>query len=239
MCARMRVCSRCHQRRHDGHLITQSTCTWLPALPTATALESAQNKTEPLSEEVLSMLKTSSFISLLDNCATWMGANNSNGRGEGLDELPQINFLLKGENAEPTNYPLSGFAYVNEVMAEQVEKTRANLKGVMPDESLNRTGHLKKVCTPAFGAMEMVTQTNGPLWILGQPLFFQYNVNFDRKARTIGLEPHQSCSSCGPAAPSKSSSLAEQESIEPRRPRMIHGLPRLPNLRHNEGTVVF
>jgi hypothetical protein len=190
-----------------------------------------------LSKEVLTTLKASSFISLLDRCATWMGAET--GEGKGLDELPQINFLLKGENAEPKNYPIHGAAYVNVVMAPEVERVRANLHGVVPLEVLNRTGHKKKVCTPAFGAMHMQSHTNGPLWILGQPLFYQYNVNFDRNARTIALTDRSTCGQCQNHPPSQTLSLAEKARQMQRRPRVIRGTPRLPNIARRHGVVEF
>jgi hypothetical protein len=202
---------------------------------------------ETMPAKVMSMLKTSAFMSLLDNCQEWMGKDKSK---DGLDELPQINFLLKGEGSEPKNYPLSAYAYVNEMEVDEVEQGRANLRELMPPEVMNRTAGKKKVCTPSFGAMTMNTRDHGPLWILGQPLFFQYNVNFDRQERTLALRPQSTCTTCagqqtadavqqaGPSQGASPSSFAEQWGRqEPRRPRLVTGAPRLPNIKHNGGVV--
>jgi hypothetical protein len=242
------------EQLHGGFVGRSPTDSFESPLPSAAARQESSKGGDQLAEkstthaagglsrEVLSVLGATSFISLLDKCAEWMGTEK--GAGKGLDELPQINFLLKGENAEPKSFPLSGFAYINEVMAPEVQKVRTNLHGVLPIAVLNRSGQLKKVCTPAFGGMDMETHENGHLWILGQPLFYQYHVNFDRVARTIALNPQATCGSCTQSSASSSSgsssSFAEQARVEQwRAPRLIRGSPRQANIVLKHGKVEF
>jgi hypothetical protein len=200
---------------------------------------------ETMPAAVTTMLATSAFMSLLDNCQEWKNASGS----KGLDEMPPVSFFLKGEEGKANKFDISAYAYVNELQVENVSEmkqtaseARSNLEGAMPSEIMNRAAGKKTVCTPAFGGMSMNTADHGPLWILGQPLFYQYDVNFDRSKRTIALQPQSACTTCagggGQQTGATPSSFAEQSNRPgPRRPRVVMGAPRLPNIKHVDGVV--
>lgn len=50
----------------------------------------------------------------------------------------------------------------------------------MTDE---RSPERSSVCAPAFGPLNYPTKKNGPVWIMGLPLFFAYTVGYDVEAR--------------------------------------------------------
>lgn len=65
-------------------------------------------------------------------------------------------------------------------------------------------GGRKKICSPAFGELKYVTEQHGPVWVLGSPLFYEYEVGF----HLAGSPPSMSftssatspCTSCSSAA---------------------------------------
>jgi hypothetical protein len=183
-------------------------------------------------------LRASSFLTLLDNCDAWMKESN----GTGLSELPDVNLQVKGEGGEPQTLSLAGFSYIYEVMEPDAARVRAPLRDIFPTEILNRTvDQNRKVCSPAFGAIEMTGHSSGPLWILGQPIFMQYQVGFSRgEPLKMSFTQIKSCTACSGenavAKPATSPSLLQisEEIGEPavskqRSPRMIRGPLRFPS----------
>jgi len=82
-----------------------------------------------------------------------------------------------------------------------------------------------RVCEPGFGTMEYTTRLNGPVWILGTGLFYEYAVGFELDANGMAmsfqkLTADSPCESCG--APQ--ASLAQSKSP----PRPIRRLNRPP-----------
>jgi hypothetical protein len=156
-----------------------------------------------------SMLKSSALLSLLDDCASWMNETN----GAGLSEMPNINLQLKGDGNEPQTISLSGWSYVYEVMEPDAAQVRSPMRELFPSTLLHRSVREdRRVCTPAFGELETVSRASGPLWILGQPIFMQYQVGFSRsQPLKMSFTPIKSCIACSSESEVAPSLLQVQE----------------------------
>jgi len=131
------------------------------------------------------------FQLLLENCETWMGNDTS------FDtEMPSLFFHAAGSNASgkqvlemhPTTYVLKS---TQEVVHREIKK----LMGILPVQILEKKN--ATVCMPAFGKMDYPTQQNGDVWIMGTPLFYEFNVHYDRSANppTIAFV-REDCGQC-------------------------------------------
>mmetsp|Transcript_84875 Transcript_84875/g.236818 ORF Transcript_84875/g.236818 Transcript_84875/m.236818 type:complete len:116 (-) Transcript_84875:73-420(-) len=86
-----------------------------------------------------------------------------------------------------------------------------------------------KLCVAAFGQLSSSTRKNGPVWILGLPVFSVYRVGFDIETVPPAIAFDESpCGSCAQhgselfaARPNRSASV---------RLRRFVGSPRLPTL---------
>lgn len=174
---------------------------------------------------------------ILANCSSWM-----NGSQEGLDELPELNFKLRG--AEGTDQILSfkGSQYVEsgDLDVPNVPESLASRKTLKQEPYLsflrrhrpslleNRQGQY--VCLPALGAVDYNTETNGPVWILGTPLFYAFEVSFESGTHPPSIQMGQgSCTSCAGSMAEAPSSKAHQERPN-RHPRRIRGEVRAPTI---------
>jgi len=175
------------------------------------------------------------FQKVLLGCNDWMNASH------GLDqELPPLHFHLAGANGEKQTIKLAGAGYVVETMRTEVHYVTKILGGIFPIRFPVDMGKKKKICTPAFGTMGYNTSKNGPVWILGLPIFYQYRVGYeltsDPPAMSFSEEP---CGSCGPSglADNKTDSIslmAAKRSGSVRQPRLLRGPRRLPTIDVNE-----
>jgi len=86
--------------------------------------------------------KTAMFMTLLDRCTEWVKVP----RAEGLQELPDLYFHLAGKNGEEYSLQLTSWAYI-----------------IWSEEG---------TCKPALGTIQYETSINGPIWILGTPIFY-------------------------------------------------------------------
>jgi hypothetical protein len=132
------------------------------------------------------------FLMLLSDCAAWAGDE-----GEGLKELPPVNFELEGADGKKKHVSLSPSAYIVETLEEDVKHITKHLAGVLPVDITVPTGHETRRCLPAFGVMEYHTESNGPIWIMGMPLFYEYRVGYDLKTSPAAVSfSDQDCGSC-------------------------------------------
>merc|ERR1719272_2505666 len=151
-----------------------------------------------------------------------------------LHELPDLNFRLAGKDGKLQTVSLTGDDYIIETMEDEVEMVTRNIFG-MPIKIPHKTGKQKRVCAPAFGAMEMETKENGKVWILGAPLFYKYTVSYDNnpKKSTIAFSKEK----CGcPSAKTTSTKHSEgslvSADVDERANsgmRELHAPPRLPS----------
>jgi len=81
-----------------------------------------------------------------------------------------------------------------------------------------------------FGEMDYKTSSNGPVWILGTPIFYEYVVGYDMKASPPAMsftsQSEQPCGSCKGLV-----NLAmPEDTIKTHSPRRIAGPPRVPQI---------
>eukprot|EP00927_Polykrikos_kofoidii_P044426 TRINITY_DN3839_c0_g1_i6.p1 TRINITY_DN3839_c0_g1~~TRINITY_DN3839_c0_g1_i6.p1 ORF type:complete len:756 (+),score=161.72 TRINITY_DN3839_c0_g1_i6:69-2270(+) len=179
-----------------------------------------------------SMEKHTTFAKLLSNCHEWID------NGTGLDEMPSIFFHVAGSEGSKQTLEFKGSAYVIEMLQDEVALTRIG-NFVVPKP----TGKQEKVCAPAIGIMDIVT-SSGPVWILGTPLFYNFNVMFNVVSKPPSLSINkQECGKCmskKKKAGSNNASLMETEisseiSERGRRPRFIKGPLRFPQYDFSRG----
>jgi len=173
--------------------------------------------------------KAEMFSLLLSECGNWMTEEG------GLDELPTLRFKLAGGNGKKKTISLDGAGYVIETMEEQMKIVQKNIFG-MPIKVPEKTGKKTKVCAPAFGPMEINTKDNGPVWIFGSPIFYEYSVGYDldrsKPAVSFSQEP------CGCSASKQAALVSKANHTEKRmarQPRVLHGPPRMPTFDFSMG----
>jgi len=146
---------------------------------------------------------------LLDDCASWLDETS-------LDELPPLKFHLANKD-EDEGHVLE-FSAADYVVKAKVNDTH--------------------FCQPAFGAMDYLTQKNGPVWILGLPTFYAYTVTYDTKAETPTVAftstAETPCGGCGDKVglltAATSSGQTAAAAATQRQVRRLDGPPRLPTM---------
>jgi len=133
------------------------------------------------------------FGTVLQNCSQWLHES-------GLAEIPSIFLHIKAAEERTELFELTSWAWVTETVVDG-----------------------KSVCMPGFGEMEYTTAEHGPVWILGTPLFYEYNVGYDLQNRQVSLER-------GACQPCTSDSLLLSESNSRIVPRKGKGVPRTAHL---------
>jgi len=129
------------------------------------------------------------FMRLLGSCEDWL-----DGQG-GLEEVPSIFFHVAGADGKRHAVELTSWAYITEALSVEVAAVTQRILGVFPVEVWVPTGRARTVCVPSFGEMDYPTALNGPTWILGLPLFFQLQVQFQMHPPSIGFSTG-ACGSC-------------------------------------------
>mmetsp|Transcript_117845 Transcript_117845/g.375683 ORF Transcript_117845/g.375683 Transcript_117845/m.375683 type:complete len:527 (+) Transcript_117845:61-1641(+) len=166
---------------------------------------------------------------LLMDCESWM-------EKEGLNDLPALNFHLAGSEGKEQTLTLPPNAYIIEMIQEEVKYVKKNLAGVFDYMSEQPTGKMVKVCGPAFGKQDYNTKKNGPVWILGTPIFYEYQVVYDMEATPPAISfSDQACGGCPEAGrPAKTVFVSSHGHTQRRSgaalPRQVSGPPRVPNL---------
>lgn len=117
------------------------------------------------------------FQLLLENCEQWLVKNTSL-----KDEMPSLFFHMAGSKDNATQvFEMHPETYIIQSTAEVVHREIKKLMGILPVQILEKKK--QSVCMPAFGKMNYPTKLNGDVWILGTPLFYQFNVHYNRAAR--------------------------------------------------------
>lgn len=140
---------------------------------------------EPASKAVI-------FQQLIFDCKDWLT------KEKGLDELPPIHFHVGGINGTKQTLNLLGWSYIIETQEKEFKYIYKKIPGLgkMP-VGKNFTGHTRKVCAPAFSTMEYSTEQNGPVWILGTPIFYEYQVGYDMSTKPPAISfADTPCGSC-------------------------------------------
>jgi len=194
---------------------------------------------------------------MLANCSNWINETD-----QGLNELPELHFHLRGKadgsaDGPSTTLAFKGSDYVEMGMLDAGDSaTSFESRTTLSEEPLNDFVHRLRsihgigigsgpagapaaapaaggpatvpvaapgdtatgnavvgvtpgtlVCLAAMGSMQYKTELNGPVWILGTPLFYAFQVSYDLDASPPAIQLAEgTCSTCG------STLLAEEQS---------------------------
>jgi len=168
---------------------------------------------------------------LMLDCESWID------HGAGLEELPDLHLHIVGSNDTQQTLTITSSAYVIESPASKMEALQ--LHSFMAGKSAalnssasgagNKTG---KVCSPAFNTAEFTTETNGPVWILGTPLFFDYVVGYDASSDPPSMAfSSQKDTPCGSCSPQKDGlKLLDMHGYQPSHQRRLRRLRKKPRM---------
>jgi len=158
---------------------------------------------------------------VLSDCARWLG------EGKGLQELPDLHFHVAGKQGTAQTLSLPGASYILETHSQQGHLTKASL----PSDA---AANLSTKCLPAFEQMEYPTLKNGPVWIFGTPLFYEYQVAYDMGTTPPSLSfasvAQTPCGSCNKQTNLATSDVSTDATQALKRPRWLPGAPRQPRI---------
>jgi hypothetical protein len=162
------------------------------------------------------------FQSLLMECEEWLH------EGEGLDELPPLHFDLVGAGGSSKKVTIPATSYI---LQQAQNKTKVVLEYIdtFPTKVQKSTDEQQRACFPAFDVMDYPTERNGPVWILGMPLFYEYQVGYDKNpeppALSFSSQPCGACSADGAEVAQLSRANPRRDSAKYRRhhPRQMWG----------------
>jgi hypothetical protein len=126
---------------------------------------------------------------------------------------------------------LTAWSFIFETPVEKVEE-HAKLLGSVGVSllMLPNLDATRYVCAPAFGTSEFASSVDGPVWVFGTPLFYEYIVGYDRSTSppeiSFSTEVCGMCSGAGttPLSLAMEGEKRQRRSAETsRHPRMIHG----------------
>jgi len=145
---------------------------------------------------------SAAFRDLLTDCGDWLKTSK-----HGLLEIPSLFFHVKGGDGSLQAYELTAWAWVTHW-------------------SWFYEDGFKKVCSSLFDPMEddYLTEKHGPIWIVGMPLFFEYDVGYDMSSNQINLARGK-CEPCSDGA----GPVSLSDHGLRRWPRTMHGKPRIPH----------
>lgn len=113
------------------------------------------------------------FHDLLFSCEDWMTDD------KGVNEIPSIFLHMSGEEGKVQTVELSAWSFIVETTQEIYKIVTGKIFGKIPIQGAVDTGKKKKICTASFGAQKYDTAQNGPVWILGAPMFYSKTVAYD------------------------------------------------------------
>lgn len=156
---------------------------------------------------------------VLSDCAKWLG------EGEGLKELPDLHFHVAGSQGIAQTLSLAGASYVLETHKGQVGKRSM---------SRREAANVATTCILAFEEMDYPTVKNGPVWILGTPFFYEYQVGYDMGTKPPSLSfasaAQTPCGSCNKQTGLVTSGVSTDANQAVQRPRWLPGAPRQPRI---------
>merc|ERR1719296_471759 len=100
--------------------------------------------------------------------------------------MPSLKFHVRGKDGKEDTLEMTANDYMIETKMKTNFLTSLGL------------GVTKKVCRPAFDTHDFNTVKNGPVWLLGTPFFYKYNVAYDRSTTPPSISFNRNgCGSCG------------------------------------------
>lgn len=170
--------------------------------------------------------KADVFVDVLTQCDDWLSDS------VGLSELPALHFHVSGsEEDEKEMLTIGPWSYIVQTEhAADFNFVTRHLEGVIGDKVRDPMARGKRVCSPAFGAMEMPTSVNGDVWIFGTSFFYEFNIHYDLGSDppsvSFGTEP---CGSCDNEAAFYSETRNAYD-LARRQPRSVSGPMRVPTI---------
>lgn len=172
------------------------------------------------------MSKAEVFQTLLYKCDDWLTEK------DGIGEVPSIHLTL-GVPGNLQRIELTSWSFIVESSQEMYKHHTKYLFGKMPVDVPTPSGLFQKVCVPSFGVHNYNTVENGPVWILGAPIFYQYNVGYGLQGNgTIDFGHKDKCRTCNETKASFLSTKSEMNPASQKRARPMRvakAPPRVPN----------
>lgn len=145
------------------------------------------------------------FLELLGACDDWMDESRL-----GILEVPPIVLHLAGANGKPQHVELSAWSYVVRYVEPDLKTMTTHVDGLGDFQVVMPSGKTRSRCGPSLGEHDYTTKTNGPVWILGSPLFFENTLSYD-----ISTHPPQMAIKSGPCTTCKASLLDTDSNPRP------------------------
>jgi len=148
--------------------------------------------------------KSMAFHTLMAGCGLWLRDSD-----EGLYEMPSLFFDVRNNDGQMRTFELTAWAYVVQLSFGMCK---------------SQIGHGADT-----EGSDYITEKNGPIWIFGTPLFYEYTVGYSMDSNVMSLESDY-CGNCG-SATALDYQTGKDDDIETwrlGRPRMA-GLPRQRN----------
>lgn len=155
------------------------------------------------------------FTELLQNCGNWMGK-------DGIDELPSLHLKLGDASGKKATLTLSPWTWITMSEVKQTKNEQVDIPGYGKTSIPVETGKMVKACIPSFSAADFSPDEAGSLWVVGLPLFYEYNVGFD-----LTTNPYSVAFSEAPCATCEGSHLfGESQNFQEKRVKLKGRLPR-------------
>lgn len=169
--------------------------------------------------------KSQVFMTLLNECSFWIH------EGEGLDELPTLQFHVTGADGIEEPIAISPWAYVVQMpfrLYQTHAKSLLAVAGMQPTEpEYHKSPMDSAMCAPAFGPVDLQSGRNGPLWIFGTPLFYEHVVQYNLSPQTIAFERGE-CGTCDAGTGDQFFESWANGTAAQHRVRRLSSPPRLP-----------
>lgn len=134
-------------------------------------------------DEMSNIEKSRVFDDLLTRCGEWLTED------KGIDEIPPLHLHFAGSGGEAQTISLTAWSWVLE----------AEVPPTSPSSEDMPSGG--KTCALSMSESDYTTAINGPVWVVGMPLFYQYQVGFDLGTKPASLSfTEGSCTSCNDRA---------------------------------------
>lgn len=108
---------------------------------------------------------------LLEHCEQWIEKVDIN------TEMPPLSFYVSGANGNKQEVKISPHNYV---LSKRMDVEVPSIKNVFGFKLNTKHLERKKVCTMAFTPTDYSTISDGQIWIMGTPLFYEYTAHYDR-----------------------------------------------------------
>jgi len=137
------------------------------------------------------------FRKLLRKCGEWLDSVES------LEEIPSM-FFTVGSATDTRTFELTPAAWIIEGLTEDYQVA----------------------CEPALDGLDYYTQENGPVWIFGMPIFYEYTMGYDLENLAISLEKGE-CDVCASDAKQEFFAAGAETKVKKSMRRQT-GKPRIP-----------